>query len=114
MEPRILIIGRNLSVINILIDELEKFGRNVMGATDKPDIERLIQHHNPDLVVLGAGLSDKERDEMLVFLISVKANIKVQLIEKKEKSSPYDMVEFTNRKTVEWKVEQKLGKLAQK
>ncbi len=111
MEPRIMIVGRNLSVINILIDELEKFGRNVMGATEKPDIERLIQHHNPDMVLIGAGLPDKERDEMLVFLISIKADIKVYVIEKKEKSSPYDMVEFTNRKAVEWRVDQKLKQL---
>lgn len=117
MEPRILIIGKNLTIVNILIRELEKFDRSVMGATDKPDILRLLQNNNPDFVILGAGFSDKERDEMLVYLISLKADLKVHLAKKKvenpenkEKGSPYDIIDFTNRKAVEWKIEQKIGR----
>lgn len=110
MEPRILIIGKNFSVLNILIRELEKFKRNVMGASEKHDIQRLIMHQNPDFIIIGGGLSDKERDEMLVFLISIKADLKIHLLEKKEQNSPYDLIELTNKKAVEWKIEQKLGK----
>ena len=110
MEPRILIIGHNIVVINILIQELQKFGRNVMGATDRPDIQRMLQFHNPDFVIVGNGLSDQERDELLVYLLNIKAGLKVHLTEKQAKPSPYDLVAFTNKKAVEWKIEQKLGK----
>ncbi|OJJ17920.1 hypothetical protein BKI52_29105 [marine bacterium AO1-C] len=110
MEPRILIIGRSTIVINILLQELQKFGRNVMGAAELPDIQRMLQFHNPDFIVVGNGLADKERDELLVSLLNIKADLKVHLVERQPKPSPYDLIEFTNKKAVEWKIEQKLGK----
>jgi len=110
MEPRILIIGRSIIIINILMQELQKFGRNVMGAADRPDIQRMLQFHNPDFIVIGNDLPDQERDELLVYLLNIKSNLKVHLAEKQAKPSPYDLVGFTNKKAVEWKIEQKLGK----
>lgn len=110
MEPRILIIDHNITVINILIHELQKFGRSVIGAAERTDIQRLLQLHNPDFVVIGGNLSDVERDELLVYLLNIKADLKVHLVEKKAQPSPYDLIEFTNKKAVEWKIERKLGK----
>lgn len=110
MEPRILVIGRSLVVINILVQELEKFDRNAMGAVDRPDIQRLLHLHNPDFVVIGNGLPKNERNELLVFLLNIKADLKIHLVDKKEKPSPYDLIDFTNKKAVEWKIERVLGK----
>lgn len=110
MEPKILMIGRSQEVIDILIEELKPFGRNIVGSNNKDTIKELLEKENIDFVVIGAGLPDEVRDEMKEFLVSIISNLIVHLIERTEKGSPYKLIEFTNQKAVEWKVEQKLGK----
>lgn len=110
MEPKILMIGRTQEVIDILIEELKPFGRSIVGSNDKEIIKKLLEKENIDFVVIGAGLPDEVRDEMKGFLLSIKSNLTVNLIERTEKGSPYKLIEFTNQKAVEWKVGQKLGK----
>lgn len=110
MEPQILMIGRKQEVIDILIEELQRLGRNVMGSNDKTIIETMIQEKSIDLVVVGAGLPDEVRKDMKDFLLILQPNLSVHLIERSEKSSPYQLIEFTHQKAVEWKVAQKLGK----
>ena len=43
MEPKILMIGRRQEVVDILVDELKKFGRDIVGATEQVKIEKHLQ-----------------------------------------------------------------------
>jgi len=40
-EPKILMIGRTQAVIDILIEELKPFGRDVVGSNDKDIIKKI-------------------------------------------------------------------------
>lgn len=63
MEPKILLVGRNLQVIEMLIEELRKVDRNVLGANSKELIESHLKEGKVDFVVVGAGLPDETRTE---------------------------------------------------
>ena len=58
MEPKILIVGRNLEVMDILKAELSKFGRNIISANSNELIAESLSKKDVDLVVVGAGLPD--------------------------------------------------------
>lgn len=61
-------------------------------------------------MLIGVGLPDDVQNEMKEFLVSIKSNLIDHLIERTEKRSPYKLIEFTNQKAIECRVEQKLGK----
>ena len=110
MEPKILLIGRKMEVIGILIDELEKFERDVVGSNEKDKIADILQSKPIDFVVMGVGLPEEVREEITDYIHKIIPGLVVHKIEKMETSSPYNMISFINRKAVEFKVEQKLGK----
>lgn len=110
MEPKILMIGRKQEVIDILIDELANFRRDVVGSNEKDTIKTLLEKESIDFVVIGAGLPDKDRSEMQALIQSIKPGVAVNLIEREGKGGPHKLIDFTNQKAVEWKIEQKLGK----
>ncbi|MFT4525945.1 MAG: PleD family two-component response regulator [Granulosicoccus sp.] len=110
MEPKILLIGRKQEVIDILAEELNMFGRDVRGSNDKLRITSILQNEPISFIVIGAGLPDEVREELAAYVTGIRPDVGIFLIAQTEKSSPYNMIEFTNRKAVEWKVEQKIGK----
>lgn len=104
MEPKILMIGRKLEVVNILIDELDNFGRDVIGANEKEQIAIHLANYNIDFVVIGAGLSESEKEDFANYITSIHPKLGVYTITQTESSTPYDMIDFTNRLAVNWKV----------
>lgn len=104
MEPKILIIGRKQSVIDVLVEELNLFGRDVLGAAEKTLITSILQNEAINLVVIGAGLSDEIREGMAAYVTEIRPDVGIHLIESTENSAPYHLIEFANRKAVEWKV----------
>lgn len=110
MEPKILLIGRKQEVIDILVEELNMFGRDVRGSDDKFKITKTLQNEHVNFVVIGAGLPDNLREEMAAYVTGIRPDVGIYLIKRVENSTPYDIIEFTNKKAVEWKLEQKIGK----
>ena len=110
MEPKILMIGRRQEVVNILVDELKKFGRDITGASEQEQIEKLLQTQNFDFVVIGAGLPDHQRDFITSFIDSVKPGLTVHTIGRNAKSKPHKLINFTSRKAIEFKIEQVMKK----
>ena len=109
-EPNIIIIGRKQAVINILITELSVFGRQVIGIDRPESTQELLRKNTIDLVIMGAGLGDEIREETKQLIQKSKASIPVHLMESGENPSPANMIDFTNKKAIEWKVQQVLGK----
>ena len=108
MEPNILIVGRKLAVIKILISELENYKGILFGADNTTDIQKIIEKEKIDIVVMGGGLPDKKRKEISTFIAQINNSIPVHIIEREENSSPSDMIDFTNKKVVEFKVQEVL------
>ncbi|MFQ5708184.1 MAG: hypothetical protein ACE5HO_12075 [bacterium] len=112
MEPKILMIGRTQKVIDILLTELRKFGRDVIGTDSKETVEDILRNQPTDLVVMGAGLPEQVREEMTAFIHSIKPGLPVHLIQRTKDGGPSKMIPFTNEKAVEFKIEKTLGNKA--
>lgn len=110
MEPTILLLGRNLEVMNILKSELEKFGRKILYANSIAMIDKCLAETQIDLAVVGAGLPDETRNEMGEHLQQIKSDLPVFMIERSSQGGPAKMIDFTNEKAVMWKIGQVLGK----
>lgn len=106
MEPNILMIGRRQEVVDILVAELKKFGRAVIGVSDQDKIEQLLKSHSFDFVVIGAGLPDHQRDYLTSFIQTIKPELPVHMIERKVNSKPFKLINFTNNKALEFKIDQ--------
>jgi len=110
MEPKILMIGRRQEVVDILVDELKKFGRDIIGASEQEKIEKHLQTQNFDFVVIGAGLPDHQRDFITSFIESIKPGLPVYMIERKKDTKPFKLISFTNNKAVGFKIEKVIKK----
>lgn len=55
MEPRILLIGKNLDTLEVLKDELVKFKRKIFIANSEESILSNLKNEKVDLIVVGAG-----------------------------------------------------------
>ena len=64
MEPRILAIGRLQSTLDVLVEEWERYGRNVIASNSRDRIKEIIETESIDFICIGGGLPDNERDEM--------------------------------------------------
>lgn len=110
MEPKILMIGRRQEVVDILVEELRKYGRDIIGASEQDKIEKLVQTQNFDFVVVGAGLPDHQRDYLTSFIQAINPKLPVYMIERKVKSKPFKLISFTNNKAVGFKIDKVVKK----
>jgi hypothetical protein len=104
MEPKILLVGRNLSTLEILKDELIKFDRNIFIANSKETIESCLNNENIDLISVGAGLPDDMRDSLLAFIKNIAPNIELHVMQKEPGMTPVSQIWFTNEKAIMWKM----------
>ncbi len=110
MEPKILLVGRNLDVMEVLQTELNKADRDVICANSEESISVLLKNENIDIVVIGAGLPDEVRNSLQELITNTSPDINLHLIERTKDSSPYKMIDFANEKAVMWKIQQLLGR----
>lgn len=103
-EPTILLVGRLMEVMEVQKDELKRYGREVNSANSVELIDQVLGNTRVDLVVIGAGLPDEEREKMRNHIKTIAPDLPVFVIERNEKSSPYEMVAFTNEKAFEFKL----------
>lgn len=114
MEPKILLIGRNLDVMELLKDELVKFDRNIVYANSTELIKKNLNKGDIDLIVVGAGLPDETRDEMERFIKKSHPQISLFMIERTPDGNPAKMIGFTNEKAVMWKIGKIIGPMSNK
>tara|TARA_B110000908_G_C9992443_1_gene330425 strand:+ start:146 stop:565 length:420 start_codon:yes stop_codon:yes gene_type:complete len=105
MEPKILAIGRLQSTLDILVEEWERYGRNVIASNSKEKIKEIIETGSIDFICIGGGLPDNERDEMEVYISTINSNIKVHPIPRTEEAmGPYNFIPFLNNLAIMYKV----------
>jgi hypothetical protein len=105
MEPRILAIGRLQSTLDVLVEEWERYGRNVIASNSKDKIKEIIETESIDFICIGGGLPDNERDEMESYIATINSKIKVYPIPRtEEKMGPYNFIPFLNNLAIMFKV----------
>ena len=105
MEPRILAIGRLQSTLDVLVEEWERYGRNVIASNSKDRIKEIIETESIDFICIGGGLPDNERDEMESYIATIDYKIKVHPIPRtEEKMGPYNFIPSLNNLAIMHKV----------
>ncbi|MFD6388628.1 hypothetical protein ACWF9G_07020 [Nocardia sp. NPDC055029] len=103
-EPRILLIGRRQSTLDVLAEELRRFGRDVMATNDRAIVEATVTDGSVDLVVIGGGLDDPDRNAMRDFVLELRPNLPVHMVPRQANASPATVIPFTNEQVVLYKV----------
>tara|TARA_B110000459_G_scaffold116139_1_gene128368 strand:- start:143 stop:562 length:420 start_codon:yes stop_codon:yes gene_type:complete len=105
MEPRILAIGRLQSTLDVLVEEWERYGRNVIASNSNEKIKEIIKSNAIDFIVIGGGLPDDERQKMVDYIATINSEIGVHPIPKtEEKMGPYSFIPFLNNLAIMHKV----------
>ena len=105
MEPRILAIGRLQSTLDVLVEEWERYGRNVIASNSKDRIKEIIETDSIDFIAIGCGLPDDKREEMVEYIATINSNISVHPIPRtKEAMGPYNFIPFLNNLAIMHKV----------
>jgi len=105
MEPRILAIGRLQSTLDVLVEEWERYGRNVISSNSKDRIKEIIETDSIDFICIGGGLPDDEREEMMLYISTINSDISVHPIPRtKEAMGPYNFIPFLNNLAIMHKV----------
>jgi len=105
MEPRILAIGRLQSTLDVLVEEWERYGRNVIASNSKDRIKEIIETESIDFICIGGGLPDDEREEMVDYISTVNSSISVHPIPRNEEAmGPYNFIPFLNNLAIMFKV----------
>ena len=105
MEPRILAIGRLQSTLDVLVEEWERYGRNVIASNSNKKIKEIIKSDATDFIVIGGGLPDDERQKMVDYIATINSEIGVHPIPKtEEKMGPYSFIPFLNNLAIMHKV----------
>lgn len=105
MEPKILAIGRLQSTLDVLVEEWERYGRNVIASNSKDRIKEIIETDSIDFIAIGGGLPDDEREEMVEYIAAIDSSIKVHPIPRNEEAmGPYNFIPFLNNLAIMFKV----------
>jgi len=104
MEPNILLIGKNLSTLDILCQELKKFDRKVFYANSHELIESNLKNNSIDFISVGAGLPDDVTEEFVNFTKNIAPETPIHIMKKTSGLTPYSQIDFTNEKAVMWRL----------
>ena len=111
MEPRILAIGRLQSTLDVLVEEWERYGRNVIASNSKERIKEILETDSIDFVAIGGGLPDDEREKMVSYIATIDSNIEVHPIPRTEKAmGPFNFIPFLNNLAIMFKVHKAMEK----
>ena len=105
MEPRILVIGRLQTTLDIVVEEWERYGRNVIASNSKEKIKEIVETDSIDFIAIGGGLPDDEREEMVDYISTINSSISVHQIPRNEEAmGPYNFIPFLNNLAIMFKV----------
>jgi hypothetical protein len=96
MKPVVLLIGKLPGIVGHLADELEDLPIRWLGAHDHGEVVRQLETE-PEIacVIMGAGLSDDIRGDLIGIIASVRPDIPIHL--KDRASGPAGMAPFVRR-----------------
>ncbi|WP_145982402.1 hypothetical protein [Rhodococcus sp. MTM3W5.2] len=103
-EPRLLLIGKLQSTLDVLAEELRRFGRDVVATNDRALIGQTLTEGKADLVVIGGGLDEPARAEMRDYVLGISPEIPLYLAPRGEGTSPATALTFANEQIVLYKV----------
>jgi hypothetical protein len=103
-EPRLLLIGRFQSTLDVLAEELRRSGRDVVATNDRALIGQTLVAGKADLVVIGGGLDEPARAEMRDYVLAISPDIPLHLAPRGEGTSPATALSFANEQVVLYKV----------
>ncbi|MGW6379339.1 hypothetical protein ACWFRB_25055 [Rhodococcus sp. NPDC055112] len=103
-EPRLLLIGKRQSTLDVLAEELRRFGRDVIATNDRERIRQILTGGQVDLVVIGGGLDEPARAEMRDHVLGISPDIPLHLAPRGEGTSPATALSFANEQIVLFKV----------
>ncbi|TJZ76555.1 hypothetical protein FCG67_17825 [Rhodococcus oryzae] len=109
-EPRLLLIGRRQSTLDVLAEELRRVGRDVVATNDRALIGRILAEWEADLVVIGGGLDEPARAEMRDYVLGISPEIPLHLAPRGEGTSPATALSFANEQVVLYKVRAAAGR----
>lgn len=104
IEPKFLLLGRLQTTLDIQAEELKRFGRDVIATNSKEEIEKHLDSTQVDFIVIGGGLADPAREELVAFIRSIDADIPIHLLERTEDANPAKLIAFANEKAILFKV----------
>lgn len=111
MEPRILAIGRLQSTLDVLVEEWERYGRNVIASNSKDRIKEIIETESINFICIGGGLPDDEREEMVEYISVINSNISIHPIPRTEEAmGPFNFIPFLNNLAIMFKVRKAMEK----
>jgi len=110
MEPNILLVGRNISTLEILKDELLKFNRSIVYANSDEQITSHLKNEKIDLIIVGAGLPTESRDELVAVIEKSAPKTELHIMERTPGISPTSMIGYTNDKAVMWRMRNAMNK----
>lgn len=109
-EPRIIIFGRAQSTIDVLVDELTRYGRNVKGTDNQDELRQWVEANEADFVCVGAGISDDARKDAQELVRSLNPDLPVRAAKRKKGANPGRMIGFVNEQAVMYKIKKATGK----
>ncbi len=104
MEPRILLIGRLQSTIDVLSIELKRMGRQVVASNKIEEILQILERKEADLVVMGAGLEESVRNSMIMEMKGVDGQIPIYPLERGPEATPVKLLHLANEKAIMTKI----------
>ena len=104
IEPKFLLLGRLQTTLDIQAEELKRFGRDVIPTNSKDVIKKYLDSTQIDFIVMGAGLADPDREELVAFIRSIDADIPIHLLERTEDANPAKLIAFANEKAILFKI----------
>ncbi len=104
MEPNILLIGKSIHTLEILKDELTKFDRKISFANSGELIASHLNNNKTDLIIVGAGLPNEIKDEMVTLIEKIAPEIELHVMQKIAGITPVSMIEYTNEKAIMWRI----------
>ena len=104
VEPKFLLLGRLQTTLDIQAEELKRFGRDAIPTNSREVIKKHLDSTHVDFIVMGAGLADPAREELVAFIRSIDADIPIHLLERTEDANPAKLIAFANEKAILFKV----------
>lgn len=110
MEPKILLVGRILPIMDILRDELnQNYGRDVVSSASKAHVAEQLALGIFDLVILGAGFTDEIRDDIEEMIKRDGHDVVIYKVPRVGDKNPAKLITLTNEQAVSWKFFKLLG-----
>jgi hypothetical protein len=96
MKPVVLLVGRLPGVVGDIAERLEDMPVRWLGAHDRGQVVRQLESE-PEIgcVVMGAGLDDGIRGELIGVIASIRPDVSIHL--KDRTSGPEGMADFVRR-----------------